>query len=65
MLRRVVQDSSQNSRSTPHTSDVTAFSEKAGGAIHTEYWIPAEDLPEFNINIVGVIVVTAEFHSPG
>jgi hypothetical protein len=38
--------------------------EKVGGAIHTEYWIPAEDLPEFNSNIVGAIAVTAEFHSP-
>ena len=35
--------------------------EKVGGAIHTEYWIPAEDLPEFNSNIVGAIEVTAEF----
>jgi hypothetical protein len=38
--------------------------EKVGGAIHTEYWIPAEDLPEFNSNIVGAIVVTSEFRSP-
>lgn len=35
--------------------------EKVGGAIHTEYWIPAEDLPEFNRNIVGAISVVAEF----
>jgi hypothetical protein len=35
--------------------------EQVGGAIHTEYWIPAEELPEFNRNIVGNIVVTAEF----
>jgi hypothetical protein len=32
-----------------------------GGAMHTEYWIPAEDLPEFNRRIVGKIVVTKEF----
>jgi hypothetical protein len=32
-----------------------------GGAIQTEYWIPAEDLPEFNQNIVGRIEVTREF----
>jgi hypothetical protein len=32
-----------------------------GGAIHQEYWIPAEDLPEFNRNIDGLIEVTAEF----
>lgn len=37
--------------------------EKVGGAILTEYWIPAEDLPEFNHNIVGRIEVTHEFRS--
>lgn len=35
--------------------------EKVGGAIHTEYWIPAEDLAEFNSNIVGLIEVIARF----
>ncbi len=33
----------------------------AGGAQHQEYWIPAEDLAEFNRNIVGSIEVIAEF----
>ena len=32
-----------------------------GGSIHQEYWIPAEDLAEFNRNIVGQIEVIAEF----
>lgn len=32
-----------------------------GGSIHQEYWIPAEDLHEFNRNIVGEIKVIAEF----
>lgn len=32
-----------------------------GGTIHQEYWIPAEDLPEFNENIVGEIEVIAVF----
>lgn len=32
-----------------------------GGATHEEYWIPAEDLEEFNRNIVGKIEVIAEF----
>ena len=32
-----------------------------GGATHEEYWIPAEDLEEFNRNIVGKIEVSAEF----
>ena len=32
-----------------------------GSSIHKEYWIPAEDLPEFNDNIIGVVEVVAEF----
>jgi hypothetical protein len=35
--------------------------QKVGGEIHTEYWIPAEDLAEFNQNIVGQMAVVAEF----
>lgn len=35
--------------------------EKVGGAEHTEWWIPAEDLEEFNDNIVGLIEVVREF----
>src|SRR5205823_4284166 len=38
---------------------------QVGAAIHREYWIPAEDLDEFNRNIVGPIEVIAEFHAPG
>jgi hypothetical protein len=34
----------------------------AGGTAHQEYWIPAEELPAFNANIVGLIEVVAEFH---
>jgi hypothetical protein len=36
---------------------------QVGSAIHQEYWIPAEDLEEFNQQIVGKIEVVAEFHS--
>jgi hypothetical protein len=32
-----------------------------GAEVHQEYWIPAEDLPEFNRNLVGVIEVIAEY----
>src|SRR5438552_3931317 len=32
-----------------------------GGASHQEYWIPADDLDEFNQNINGEIEVIAEF----
>ena len=34
-----------------------------GGKTHEEYWIPAEDLEEFNQNIVGKIDVIGEFRS--
>jgi hypothetical protein len=32
-----------------------------GSRIHQEYWIPAEELDEFNSNIVGLIEVVQEF----
>lgn len=31
---------------------------------HEEYWIPAEDLERFNLNIVGLIEIVSEFHGP-
>jgi hypothetical protein len=34
-----------------------------GSSIHTEYWVPADDLAEFNSNIVGVIEVVEQFPS--
>ncbi len=37
--------------------------QNVGGPDHNELWIPAEDLPEFNKHIVGVISVVEEFHS--
>lgn len=36
--------------------------QRVGGLMHQEYWIPAEDLDEFNRNIVGRIEVMAEYH---
>lgn len=36
-----------------------------GSKVHREYWIPAEDLPAFNANIVGLIEVTHEFTDIG
>jgi hypothetical protein len=35
--------------------------QQAGGRTILEYWIPAEDLAEFNVNIVGLIEVSAEY----
>jgi hypothetical protein len=34
---------------------------QAGGRDVLEYWIPAEDLNEFNDNIIGLIEVVAEY----
>jgi len=34
---------------------------EAGGGEHLEYWIPAEELAEFNAAILGEIEVVAEF----
>lgn len=38
--------------------------EDAGGKEHQEYWIPAEDLPNFNAAIVGQIRVVQTFGEP-
>src|SRR4051794_33760342 len=48
---------------------MSAFLEKypeqvVGGSIHRELWIPAEDLPGLNRNIVGLIETIAEFLPP-
>jgi len=33
-----------------------------GAEIHEELWVPSEELPKFNANIVGPIEVISEFH---
>ena len=44
------------------TDYLTKFKvENVGGQIHNELWIMAEELEEFNLNIVGQIEVTKEF----
>lgn len=35
--------------------------QNVGGPIHNELWVPAEELDEFNDNIVGQIEVTKEY----
>lgn len=35
--------------------------QNVGGEIHNELWVPAEEMDEFNNNIVGLIEVTREF----
>ena len=34
-----------------------------GGSEHQEYWIPAEDLEEFNRNIIGSVEIVAEYRA--
>jgi hypothetical protein len=35
---------------------------QVGNTIHREYWIPAEELEEFNRHIRGLIEIIAEYH---
>jgi hypothetical protein len=35
--------------------------QQVGGSLHTEYWIPAEELDAFNAHIAGQIEVIQEF----
>jgi hypothetical protein len=37
---------------------------RVGSTIHDEYWIPAEELAEFNRHLVGRIEVVAEYRAP-
>jgi len=38
--------------------------EKVGSDVHTEWWIPAEDLEEPNDNIQGKIEITGHYSNP-
>jgi len=50
-------------RFAARTSYLSQFKvQKVGGALHLEYWIPAEKLAELNQNIVGLIEVISTFH---
>ena len=35
--------------------------QNVGGPIHNELWVPADELEEFNNNIIGLIEVTKRF----
>ncbi|UJB17638.1 MULTISPECIES: ADP-ribosylation/crystallin J1 [Lysobacter] len=37
--------------------------QKVGGAHHTEWWVPAEELEALNDEIVGLIEISREFHA--
>ena len=36
-----------------------------GASVHQEIWVPAEELEEFNRNLIGPIEVIAEYRGPG
>lgn len=45
------------------TEYLTRFEiQNVGGEIHNELWVPAEELDEFNKNIIGLIEVTKSFY---
>ncbi len=69
---QIARDWNAKDRSTGYRGFVTLFKvqqaflaryevHRVGGPVHDEYWIPAEDLDEFNRNIVGPIEVIAEY----
>jgi hypothetical protein len=69
---QIARDWNATSESTGYRGFVTRFRVRAdflrgypvrtvGSSKHQEYWIPAEELPEFNANIVGEIELIAEF----
>jgi hypothetical protein len=35
--------------------------QRVGGSLHTEFWVPAEELEEFNRHIIEKIEIVAEF----
>lgn len=72
---QIARDWNTKDKASDYVGYVTRFSVKnefldkyevqtVGSSSHQEYWIPAEDLPEFNSNIVGKIEAIACFR-PG
>ncbi len=48
---------------TVNTEYLSKFEmQNVGGQIHNELWVPAEELEEFNNNIVGLIEITQSFY---
>jgi hypothetical protein len=69
---QIARDWNAKDARTGHRGFVTRFRVKTaflaryqpkqvGSAVHVEYWVPAEELPQFNGAIVGPIEVVAEF----
>lgn len=71
--RQIARDWNATKAETGYQGFVTRFRLRAdyasrfavqtvGGRQHQELWVPAEELPEFNANIVGKIEVITTFH---
>jgi hypothetical protein len=69
---QIARDWNTKDDASGHVGYVTRFEVRAeivsryeprqvGGRQHVELWVPAEDLAEFNANIVGLIEVIAEY----
>src|SRR5262245_14212713 len=69
---QIARDWNTKDAASGHAGYVTRFRVRAdflcqyavhtvGSSVHQEYWIPADDLDEFNMNIDGKIEVIAEF----
>ncbi|OCR00254.1 hypothetical protein BCD67_24935 [Oscillatoriales cyanobacterium USR001] len=69
---QIARDWNTKDAASGYTGYVTTFRVKAnflsrysiqtvGSSKHKEYWIPAEDMAEFNQNIVGLIEVIGKF----
>ena len=69
---QIARDWNSRSDSTGRVGYVTQFAvattflaryapQQVGAAEHVEYWVPAEELNDFNRHIVGAIEVVAEF----
>lgn len=72
---QIVRDWNTKDAASSYVGYVTRFDVRAdflsdyvvqtvGATKHQEYWIAAEDLADFNRNVVGKIAIVAEFHSP-
>jgi hypothetical protein len=70
--RQIARDWNTKDEASGYAGYVTRFRVRAsflarypvqtvGSSVHQEYWIPAEDLEEFNQNIAGPVEVIAEF----
>jgi hypothetical protein len=70
---QIARDWNSKSEATGRAGYVTRFAvttaflaryepRQVGGAVHLEYWVPAAELSQFNLHIVGAIEVVTEYY---